>query len=60
MDNTRQKHMRDILIASVIIAATVVCCAVFIIKLTKTDRPVEIMQTAVETFYEAGELAKEK
>lgn len=30
------------------------------IKLTKTDRPVEIMQTAVETFYEAGELAKEK
>ena len=28
------------------------------IKLTKTDRPVEIMQTAVETFYEAGEQAK--
>ena len=28
------------------------------IKLTKTDRPVEIMQTAVETFYEAGKQAK--
>lgn len=37
MDNTRQKHMRDILIASVIIAATVVCCAVFIIKLIRKN-----------------------
>ena len=29
--------MRDILIASVIIAATVVCCAVFIIKLIRKN-----------------------